>query len=126
MIHPSHKTKRKGIPTMSRFVSAAFCALFVFSMNSAAANAAYNAAAGKTTYDASCVTCHKTGMMGAPKTGDKTAWAPRIAKGEKVLVNNSIKGFTGKTGTMMAKGGNLKLTDAQVGDAVAYMVQQSK
>ncbi|MEI7934850.1 MAG: c-type cytochrome [Chlorobiaceae bacterium] len=111
---------------MSRFVSAAFCALFVFSMNSAAANAAYNAAAGKTTYDASCVTCHKTGMMGAPKTGDKTAWAPRIAKGEKVLVNNSIKGFTGKTGTMMAKGGNLKLTDAQVGDAVAYMVQQSK
>ncbi len=112
---------------MSRFVSAAFCALFVFSMNSAAANAAYNAAAGKTTYIASCKACHETGMAGAPKTGDKAAWAPRIAKGEKVMVNNSIKGFTGKTGTtMMAKGGNPKLTDAQVGDAVAYMVQQSK
>ncbi len=126
MIHPSHKTKRKGIPTMSRFVSAAFCALFVFSMNSAAANAAYNASAGKATYDASCVTCHKTGMMGAPKLGDKADWAPRIAQGEAMLVSKSIKGFTGKKGMMMPKGGNPKLTDAQVGNAVAFMVSQSK
>ncbi len=111
---------------MYRFVSAAFCALFIFSMNSAAANAAYNASAGKATYDASCVTCHKTGMMGAPKTGDKAAWATRIAQGEAVLVSKSIKGFKGKTGIMMPKGGNPKLTDKQVGDAVAYMVKQSK
>ena len=111
---------------MSRFFSAALCALFVFSMNSAAANAAYNASAGKATYDANCVTCHKTGMMGAPKTGDKAAWAPRIAQGEAVLVSKSIKGFTGKKGMMPAKGGNPKLTDAQVGNAVAYIVQQSK
>ena len=111
---------------MSRFVSAAFCAIFVFSISSATASAAYNASAGKATYDASCVACHKTGMMGAPKPGDKAAWAPRIAQGEAMLVSKSIKGFKGKTGTMMPKGGNPKLTDAQVGDAVAYMVQQSK
>ncbi|MFZ4524155.1 MAG: c-type cytochrome [Chlorobium sp.] len=111
---------------MSRFVSAAFCALFVFSMNSAAANAAYNASAGKATYDAGCAACHKTGIMGAPRTGDKAAWAPRIAQGQKMLVSKSIKGFKGNTGTMMPKGGNLKLTDQQVGDAVAYMVKLSK
>ncbi len=111
---------------MSRFLSAAFCALFVFSMNSAAANAAYNASAGKATYDTSCVTCHKTGIMGAPKTGDKAEWAPRIVQGEALLVSKSIKGFTGKKGMMAAKGGNPKLTDAEVGNAVAYLVQQSK
>ncbi|MEI7747837.1 MAG: cytochrome c5 family protein, partial [Chlorobiaceae bacterium] len=42
------------------------------------------------------------------------------------LVSKSIKGFTGKKGMMMPKGGNPKLTDAQVGNAVAFMVSQSK
>nr|P00123.1 RecName: Full=Cytochrome c-555; AltName: Full=Cytochrome c555 [Chlorobaculum thiosulfatiphilum]pir/CCCF55/ cytochrome c555 - Chlorobium sp [Chlorobium sp.] len=86
----------------------------------------YDAAAGKATYDASCAMCHKTGMMGAPKVGDKAAWAPHIAKGMNVMVANSIKGYKGTKGMMPAKGGNPKLTDAQVGNAVAYMVGQSK
>ena len=77
-------------------------------------------------YDASCATCHKVALMGAPKLGDKAAWAPRIAQGEAMLVSKSIKGFTGKKGMMPAKGGNPKLTDAQIGNAVAYLVQQSK
>ncbi|MGB7509838.1 MAG: c-type cytochrome [Pelodictyon phaeoclathratiforme] len=111
---------------MSRFLSAAFCALFVFSMSSTDAQAAYNAAAGKTVYDTNCSTCHKTGIMGAPKTGDKAVWAPRLSLGEAVLVSKSVKGFTGKKGMMPAKGGNPKLTDAQVGNAVAFMIQQSK
>ena len=64
--------------------------------------------------------------MGAPKLGDKAAWAPRIAQGQPMLVSKSTKGFTGKKGMMPAKGGNAKLTDAQVGNAVAYIVQQSK
>ncbi len=111
---------------MSRFVSAALCTLFVFSVCSAEAKAVYNAAAGKVVYDASCTTCHKTGLMGAPKLGDKAAWAPRIAQGEAMLVSKSIKGFTGKKGMMPPKGGNAKLTALQVGNATAYMVQQSK
>lgn len=111
---------------MSRFLSAAFCALFVFSMSSTDAQAAYNAAAGKTVYDINCSTCHKTGMMGAPKTGDKAVWAPRLVQGEALLVSKSIKGFTGKKGMMPAKGGNPKLTDAQVGNAVVFMIQLSK
>ncbi len=111
---------------MSRFVSAALCTFFVVSALSIDANAAYNTAAGKAVYDANCAACHKTGIMGAPKTGDKPAWAPRIAQGEALLVSHSIKGFKGKKGIMAPKGGNAKLTDLQVGNATAYMVQQSK
>ena len=37
------------------------------------ANAA-GADKGKTTYDASCAACHTTGVAGAPKLGDKSAW----------------------------------------------------
>ncbi|NTU58548.1 MAG: cytochrome c5 family protein [Chlorobiaceae bacterium] len=110
---------------MSRFVSTALIgAAMLVSGNAFAAT--YNAAAGKATYEASCASCHKAGLMGAPKTGDKAAWAPRIATGMDKMVSNSIKGFKGAKGMMMPKGGNPKLTDAQVGDAVAYMVGQSK
>ncbi len=109
---------------MSRFLPLALlCAILISSRDAAAA---YNASAGKPVYDVSCITCHKTGLMGAPKTGDKAAWAPRIAQGMTILVSKSIKGFQGKKGMMMPKGGNPKLTDAQVGNAVAYIVQQSK
>lgn len=112
---------------MSRFVSAAVCALLVMSFSLTDAHAAtYNAAAGKAVYTASCAGCHGAGIMGAPKTGDKAAWAPRIAQGMDVLVNKSVTGYQGKKGAMPAKGGNAKLTNAQVGNAVAYMVSLSK
>jgi cytochrome c5 len=88
--------------------------------------ATYNATAGKAVYDASCATCHKTGMMGAPRTGDKAAWKSHIAKGMDAMVANSIKGYKGAKGMMPAKGGNAKLTSQQVGNAVQYMVDKSK
>lgn len=111
---------------MSRFISTAICALFVCSICSTEASAAYNVAAGKTTYEASCVTCHKTGLMGAPKLGDKPAWAPRIAQGVPVLISHATNGFKGKVGMMPPKGGNAKLTPAEIGNAVSYMVKNSK
>jgi cytochrome c5 len=83
-------------------------------------------AAGKTVYDANCAACHDAGMMGAPKPGDAAAWAPRIAQGADIMVKNSIAGFTGKVGTMPAKGGNASLTDDEVKNAVAFMADKSK
>jgi cytochrome c5 len=83
-------------------------------------------AAGKTVYDANCAACHEAGMMGAPKPGDKAAWAPRIAQGIAVMTKNSIAGFTGKVGMMPAKGGNASLTDEEVTNAVAFMADKSK
>lgn len=111
---------------MSRFFSATLCTLALLGMSAVEANAAYNATAGKVIYDVNCAVCHKEGLAGAPKFGNKAVWAPRIAQGMPLLVSKSIKGFQGKTGMMPAKGGNAKLTGPQIGDAVAYMVSKSK
>ncbi|PKM22052.1 MAG: cytochrome c5 family protein [Gammaproteobacteria bacterium HGW-Gammaproteobacteria-14] len=46
-------------------------------------------------YKSSCTFCHSTGAAGAPKTGDKAAWAPRLEKGMETLVKNSRSGIGG-------------------------------
>jgi cytochrome c5 len=90
----------------------------------AAAAPAKSAAAGKSGEEVTqsvCMMCHGSGMMGAPKIGDKAAWAPRIAQGYDALVQNAIKGIR----MMPAKGGNPALSDAEVEAAVAHMANQS-
>jgi cytochrome c5 len=79
-------------------------------------------AAGKATFDAVCSVCHGTGVAGAPKFGDKTAWAPRIKTGIEALHASALKG----KGAMPAKGGNPALADADVKAAVDYMVAAAK
>ena len=62
--------------------------------NAAAANATAPAAAtrGAAALRADLHACHTTGAAGAPKVGDKAAWAPRIAQGIDALTANAIKG----------------------------------
>ncbi|MGH8472424.1 MAG: c-type cytochrome [Gammaproteobacteria bacterium] len=81
---------------------------------------------GKTVYDTACVVCHQTGVGGAPKIGDKAAWADRIAQGEGTLADHAIKGFQGKAGMMPPKGGRTDLSDEDVKAAVSYMVGASQ
>jgi cytochrome c5 len=82
--------------------------------------------AGRTVWEANCKVCHEPGLAGAPKFGDKAAWAARIAKGEAVLVDHAINGFEGNSGTMPARGGNAALTDDDIRNAVNYMVHMSQ
>lgn len=81
---------------------------------------------GKEIYDQACFACHAVGVAGAPKFGDKEAWAPRIAQGADTLHNHAINGYNGKAGMMPPKGGRPDLADDDVKAAVDYMVSQSK
>jgi cytochrome c5 len=80
------------------------------------------AADGKAVFDKVCMACHASGVAGAPKVGDKAAWAPRIQTGMDSLLQAALKG----KGAMPPKGGDQSLSDAQVRAAIEFMVSQSK
>jgi cytochrome c5 len=88
----------------------------------AAAPQAAGADAGKKVFDQTCTACHTAGVAGAPKFGDKAAWAPRIAQGKDTLYASALKGKN----AMPPKGGNTALPDADVKAAVDYMVAAAK
>ena len=80
---------------------------------------------GKKIYNGMCVACHGAGVAGAPRVGDKGAWAERIDKGASTLYANAINGVQGSSGVMPAKGGNPALSDDEIKAVVDYMVAQS-
>lgn len=100
--------------------------LAVALLGTASSVLAADLSAGEAVYKQSCFACHGTGVAGAPKIGNKGAWAPRIEKGMDTLVKHAIHGFQGSSGVMPPKGGRSDLSDEQVADAVAYMVSESK
>ncbi len=77
---------------------------------------------GKKVFETTCMVCHGTGVAGAPKFGDKAAWAPRIKQGVEALYHSAL---TGKN-AMPPRGGNKDLSDADVKAAVDYMVAAAK
>lgn len=87
--------------------------------------AAPAADAGKKLFDSTCTACHTPGIAGAPKFGDKAAWAPRIKQGVATLYDHALKGFQGKSGVMPPKGGS-SAPDADVKAAVDYIVAAAK
>jgi cytochrome c5 len=91
----------------------------------ASAPAAPAADAGKKLFDTTCTACHTPGIAGAPKFGDKAAWAPRIKQGVATLYDHALKGFQGKSGVMPPKGGS-SASDADVKAAVDYIVAAGK
>ena len=100
-----------------------FAALLAFAASGAANEARAQAGerTGKQVVDSVCASCHGTGAHGAPKIGDKKAWSKRASQGLTSLTEHALKGIR----EMPAHGGNMKLTDLEIGRAVAYMVNQS-
>jgi cytochrome c5 len=96
--------------------------------SAAAPDAAVAAAdlTGEQVYNQACVACHGAGVAGAPKLGDKAAWAPRIAQGLDTLHTHALQGFQGKAGFMPPKGGRTDLSDQSVMNGVDYIVAASK
>lgn len=78
--------------------------------------------AGEKLYKSTCFACHGTGVAGAPKFGDKAAWAKYIATGEDAMMEVVIKG----KGAMPPKGGAANVSDEDLLAAVRYMVNAAK
>jgi len=81
---------------------------------------------GEQVYNQACVACHGAGVAGAPKLGDKAAWAPRIAQGMDTLHKHALQGYQGKAGYMPPKGGRTDLSDQSVMNGVDYIVAAGK
>jgi cytochrome c5 len=101
-------------------IGAVFAAATV--MAAAPVLAAAPADNGKAVYDAHCAMCHNAGIAGAPKVGDKAAWAPRVKLGDAALLAAAIKGIK----AMPPRGGCAKCSDADMKAAVDWMASQSK
>lgn len=78
---------------------------------------------GEATYQNYCFSCHTPGLSGAPKTGDKEAWAPRIAKGADLLLATTIEGIPP---AMPPRGMCFDCSDADLAAAIDYMVVESQ
>jgi len=79
------------------------------------------AGAGEALYKQACTACHAAGIAGAPKSGDKAAWASRVGLGVDALTASVIKG----KGIMPARGGSAG-SDAEIKASVEYMLAQLK
>jgi cytochrome c553/cytochrome c5 len=71
---------------------------------------------GKTVYANACSACHIKGLVGGPRLGDRTAWAPRLTKGVDTLIASVI---TGK-GVMQPRAGVGSLSDDDIKATVEY------
>jgi cytochrome c5 len=86
----------------------------------AASGTAAGSRSGEDLYKAVCGACHEAGVAGAPKFGDKAAWAPRIGVGLDMLTKTVIAG----KGAMPPKGGS-DATPEEIARAVVFMANKA-
>lgn len=104
-------TRRTGLALCSTLLSMLLCA-----------TAPAQAADGKAVYEKTCALCHAAAVAGAPKFGDKAAWAPRAATGKAALLSSVIKG----KGAMPPKAGAPQLSEADIAAAIDFMLTAAK
>ena len=88
---------------------------------SAAAAAASGPLSGEDVYNQFCFACHKTGVGDAPILGDTASWQPRVDKGMDALMSSTLNGL----GAMPPKGTCMNCSDAELQEAVTFMLDES-
>lgn len=91
----------------------------------ASAGGARASMSGEQVFQSVCKTCHEAGIAGAPKAGDKAAWAASIKKGHDVLLQHALNGIQEAGKVMPPRGGNPDLSDVEVERALVYMANRS-
>ncbi|WP_426415713.1 c-type cytochrome [Aestuariirhabdus sp. LZHN29] len=69
-----------------------------------------------------CFGCHDTGIMGAPRIGQRGDWAPRAKKGVEGLLAQAKKGFDGR---MPPRGMCNDCSDNELRSAIKFMLSES-
>jgi cytochrome c5 len=82
----------------------------------------FAAESGEAVYRDKCAMCHDSGTDKAPRIGAPEDWTARFAKGRDGLLRSALKGVPGTA--MAPKGGFLQLPDAEVAQAVDYMLER--
>jgi cytochrome c5 len=72
-------------------------------------------------FDAACASCHVNGEGGAPRIGDRPAWAKRTGLGLAGLTRSVLEGIR----DMPAHGGNTSLSGLELQRAIVYIVNES-
>jgi len=96
--------------------------LFVLTLQDAkAATAAQGRARpGATIFTLMCAECHMTGISGAPKVSDKSAWTTRIKQTPDTLIEHALHGYK----LMPSRGSCSSCSDAEIKAAVEYMIEK--
>lgn len=71
---------------------------------------------GKEIVEATCAACHSSGVLGAPKVGNKADWKGRGSL--TAMTNSATKG----KGAMPPKGGDTSLSAKELKAAIAFMM----
>jgi cytochrome c5 len=95
--------------------------LFGLALAAAPARAQEAGERGIDVFEAVCAACHIGGENGAPRIGDRAAWAQRTMLGIDRLVRTAIRGHRG----MPPRGGDASLTDSELRSAVIYMASSA-
>jgi cytochrome c5 len=110
-------SNKNGVISMKKMIQTAVIGAVLL-----VANSAVQAADGETIYNTKCMVCHATGVAGAPKFGDKEAWAPRIATGMDALLASATNGKN----AMPPKGTCMDCSEQDLAAAIEYMVSHSQ
>ncbi len=84
-----------------------------------AESAATGPRSGADIYNKSCVACHTSGVLGAPKLHDAADWSPRLDKGFDTVWQNAINGI--KAMPPMGTCGDCSNDDIKA--AIEYMIE---
>jgi cytochrome c5 len=99
-------------------ISAIATALGCVAVSARAASVA-EGKSGALVYQQVCLVCHSTGESGAPRYGNRAAWAPLLAQGQAALTAQAWAGV----GEMPPQGGDKNLTLGEFARAAAFMAR---
>lgn len=95
--------------------------LAVIALAAGPAGAQESGQQGIDVFEAVCATCHLKGDNGAPRIGDRIAWAQRARQGLAGLTQSAMTGIR----KMPAHGGDTSLSRLELQRAIVYIVNES-